>query len=77
MPRCDCGAYITSGSVCQTCRLEHQHGTLEDRRDNCTVCGGTVAASDPITSVDGETAHAECGGQARCDGGIATNGGDD
>jgi len=77
MPRCGCGAYITSGSECDTCRLEHQHGTLEDRRDTCAVCGNPVAASDPITSVDGQTAHVECGGQARCDGGIATNGGDD
>jgi len=77
MPECvDCGAFIQSGSRCQTHALEAQHGTLEDRRDDCTVCETTINPDEPTKTVNGQPAHAECGGQARCDGGVETDGGE-
>lgn len=70
MPECvECGTFIQSGRRCQQCALEHQHGSLADRRDDCTVCETTIDSDEPTKTVDGQTAHAECGGQARCDGG--------
>jgi len=77
MPECtECGTPIQSGTLCQMHALEAQHGTLADggtveRSPNpqCEVCNQPILESDRIKEVRGEPAHADCGGQARCDGG--------
>jgi len=71
VPNCnECGARIQSGTLCQQHALEAQHGTLEDRRDDCTVCETTIDPDEPESDDYDGPAHAECGGQARCDGGL-------
>jgi len=56
--------------------LEHQHGTLADggtveraTHPQCEVCNKPILDGGNATEVRGEPAHADCGGQARCDGG--------
>ena len=72
----DCGTPIRSGQRCRMHALEHQHGTLSDggtieraERPQCEVCNKPILEADGIKEVRGEPAHADCGGQARCDGG--------
>ena len=61
MPECrDCGEDIRTGSRCQQHALEHQHGTLEERKDEWTVeQQGIDGDAEGQTTVDGGIAKEE------------------